>query len=364
MLLILQYCFKYGNLWKNIFLIKNYRRVVVKNFYLILAVCAILTVTCGCTNHFANEQVKDRKLIEIQNSDYTFTYKTEDGDIIFSNLEQQLSFVDGISVIAKEGKFGLVNRAGEYVVEPVYDYMSDFHDGMSAFFIQDITGGVKIGYFNLKGEMAIEPIPADIHLNSGYSYDYNFYNGIAMYRQPQTYKYGYLDKTGKFIIEPIYQWAESFKGNLAPVTKGDKFGYINTSGTLILPYKFVFADAFSDGLAAVYDGNVWGYIDETGNYVIQPQFGSYEGHDGEEIANPFIDGYAAVYLGKGQAYRSDIYKGQFALIDKTGKILNGQKYDSLYLRYSETGKAKYSARLGDKFLTLDSKGNVLEEEKY
>ena len=313
-------------------LIKNYWRVVVKKSYIIIAACMIIIITCGCTNPFvgnAKEQVKDVKLIEVQNPDYTFTYKTEDGNIIFNNLEQQLSFVDGIAVIVKEGKFGLVNLKGQYIVEPIYDYISELHDGMYAFFIQDITGFVKIGYFNNKGEVAVEPFPADLQLNSGYSYDYNFYNGIAMYRQPKTYKYGYIDKTGKFIIEPIYEWAGPFKGKLAPVTKGNKYGYINTSGTLVLPYKYIFAEVFSDGLAAVYNGTSWGYIDETGNYVIPSQFGSYEGHDGEEIANPFIDGYAAVYLGKGQAYRADVYKGQFALIDKTGKILNGQKYDSL-----------------------------------
>ena len=89
-----------------------------------------------------------------------------------------------------------------------------------------------------------------------------------------------------------------------------------------------------------------------------------DGHDGEEIAYPFIDGYAAVYLGKDQAYRSDVHKGQFALIDKTGKILNGKKYDSLNLIYLEPMKPSYEARLGDKLLTLDTKGNILKEEKY
>ncbi len=339
----------------------------MKKSYIIIAACMIITITCGCTNPFvgsAKEVVKDVKLIEIKNPDYTFTYKTEDGNVIFDNLEQQLSFIDGIAVIAKDGKFGLVNKYGEYIVEPIYDYISEFRDGMSAFFIQDIGGGVKIGYFNTKGEMAIEPMPADLQLNSGYSYDYNFYNGIAMYRQPKTYKYGYINKTGKFIVEPIYEWAGPFKGKLAPVTKGNKYGYINTSGILVLPYKYTFAEIFSDGLAAVYDGKTWGYINEAGDYVIPSQFGSYEGHDGEEIANPFIDGYAAVYLGKGQALHSDVLKGQFALIDKTGKILNGQKYDSLQLTYLEPGKASYMARLGGKFLTLDTKGNILKEEQY
>lgn len=271
---------------------------------------------------------------------------------------------EDLVILDENGKFGIANKNGEIVVEPIYDYISEFHDDLCSFFIQDISDNVKIGYFNTKGDVAIEPIPADVQLNSGYSYDYNFYNGIAMYRQPKTYKYGFMDKTGKFIIEPIYQWAEPFKGKLAPVTKGNKFGYINSSGNLVLPYKYVYADAFSDGMAAVFNGTTWGYIDETGNYKIPSQFGSYEGHDGEEVANPFIDGYAAVYLGKGQAYRSEIHKGQFALIDKTGKILNGQKYDSLNLIYIEPNKPSYVARLGDKFFTLDTKGMILKEENY
>lgn len=338
----------------------------MKKFYGIMTAFLILLTTCGCSNPLDKilEKETNIEIIEVQNSDYTYTYKTADGKIIFNNLSEPLLFTENIAVISKDGKYGLVNKLGEYIVEPIYDYIDKFHDGMCAFFIQDLGETVKIGYFNTKGEVAIEPIPADLALNSGYSYDYNFYNGIAMYRQPKTYKYGYINKNGDFIIEPVYEWAGPFKGNLAPVTKGDKFGYINTSGTLILPYKFVFAEVFSDGLAAVYNGTTWGYIDETGNYVIPSQFGSYEGHDGEEIANPFFDGYAAVYLGKGQALHSDVLKGQFALIDKNGKILNEQKYDSLNWTYSETGKITYTARLGDKFLTLDTKGNILEEEKY
>ena len=166
----------------------------------------------------SNTQIDDIKLIQVHNTDYTYTYKTQDGNIIFSNLEQQLFFIEGIATIAKAGKYGLVNKSGEYIVEPIYDYISEFHDDMCAFFIQDITSFVKIGYFNNKSEVAIEPIPADLQLNSGYSYDYNFYNGIAMYRQHKTYKYGFIDKSCKFIIEPIYTWAEPFKGNLAPVT--------------------------------------------------------------------------------------------------------------------------------------------------
>lgn len=346
------------------FLIRN-MEITVKKICVFICVSLMIISTCSCTNPFVknNEtQPPNIELIEIQNSDYTFTYKTTDGKIIFNNIPDQLDFADGLAVITENDKYGIVNKLGEKVVEPIYDFISGYQNGLCAFFIQDISQNVKIGYFNTKGEVAIEPKEAEMSLFSGYSYDYNFYNGLALYRNPQNYKFGFIDTTGKLVIDTIYDWAEPFTGKLAPVTKGNKYGYINTSGTLVVPYKFVFAENFSDGLAAVYNGSTWGYIDETRNYVIPSKFGSYEGHDGEEIANPFIDGYAAVYLGKGQALNSDIYKGQFALIDKTGTILNGQKYD--YLRAIPNGrnKVRYEVRLNGEDFMLNSIGQRIKEK--
>jgi hypothetical protein len=330
-------------------------------------IISLCITTSACTNYFDktfNSNSTKEELIEVKNTDGSFSYKNSSGNIIFENLSEALRFVDNVSVINKNLKYGLVNKAGEFIIDPIYDFMGDFHDGLCAFFLENVGGGVKIGYINTKGEVIINPIPTDIKLNSDYTYDYNFYNGIALYRQPNTYKYGYLDKTGKFIIKPTYVWAEPFSAKIAPVSKGGDFGYINTSGTLVIPYKFKIAEAFSEGLSAVFNGTTWGYIDETGNYVIASKFGSFEGHDGEEVANPFIDGYAAVYLGTGQAYYSDIRPKQFALIDKNGNILNNQKYDSLRLVYYEPQKPVYEAVVDGRYLTISTKGKILKEEKY
>ena len=68
---------------------------------------------------------------------------------------------------------------------------------------------------------------------------------------------------------------------------------------------------------------------------------------------------AAVYLGKGQAYRSSLHKGQFALIDKTGRIINGQKYDSIRRIRTEHGKTQYFVKVNGQEYTLDSKGNKI-----
>lgn len=153
-----------------------------------------------------------------------------------------------------------------------------------------------------------------------------FYNGS---------KWGYVDFTGREVIEPAYDGMDEFFDDVAAVTKNSKWGYLESSGrfqsyadfnnlsrfsngwgraskvqgllTTILGHyeKFTFVDLhgnrissawyddagdFSEGLARVNEGaggfrqrvgGRWGFIDTNGNEVIALQFSQagdfYEG---------------------------------------------------------------------------------------
>ena len=306
------------------------------------------------------EKIK-QSLIQVCNQDGTYTYVNREGIPILSNLTEPLTFINDAAVVNDGNKRGLVNTAGEYLTPLIYDAVYYANEDMWAFFFSTVNG-VKMGYMDSQGNQIMQAIPVDILLNSGYGYDYKFYNGLALYREPYNNKFGYLDKTGKLVIDTIYTWAEPFKDEITAVTLGNNYGYIDTTGKVVLPFKYNIADSFSDGMAAVYDRKTdsWGYIDKTGNFVIPPRFGSFEGGDGEIIAYPFVDGITAVYLGKGQTLRNQRHKDAFALIDKTGKIL--KRYDSLNAIYDEKGEYMYFAISGDKYYTLDSHGNVISVE--
>ncbi len=95
-------------------------------------------------------------------------------------------------------------------------------------------------------------------------------------------KCGFIDQTGKWIIQPKYYYAEKFaKNGLAHVIiLTDKNGrtfchdcWIDKTGkefpqTLVLEYGTDFAD---NGMAPFYK-NGWGYFDTKNNIVITPQF--------------------------------------------------------------------------------------------
>lgn len=102
-------------------------------------------------------------------------------------------------------------------------------------------------------------------------------------------KHGFIDRTGKIVIEPKYDWAWDFSSGRAMVNLG-KAGYIDRTGAVVIPAKYTTASSFSEGLAAVQEGDRWtgpyGYIDTTGKYVIPPEF---------KGAEDFSEGLALVW---------------------------------------------------------------------
>lgn len=83
---------------------------------------------------------------------------------------------------------------------------------------------------------------------------------------------GYIDKTGRLVLEVRWDIASVFHEGLAYVGVGDGFighkcGYIDRSGNLVIPIQWEDAGIFSGGYARVKDNNsIWRRIDKAGNY--------------------------------------------------------------------------------------------------
>ena len=124
-------------------------------------------------------------------------------------------------------------------------------------------------------------------------------------------KHGYIDGSGKIVIQPRFDDAWNFSQGLAPVLIEDKWGYIDQNGKIVITPQFFEVMPFKEGLALVGAffktgpinnrvGN-YGYIDRTGKFVIAPQFG---------VAFDFSDGLARI--------QTEDYKDGY--IDNTGKV--------------------------------------------
>ena len=121
----------------------------------------------------------------------------------------------------------------------------------------------------------------------------------------QNSQVGYIDSSGKIVINPQFDDGKEFYEDLAQVVVNGKVGFIDKSGKLVISPQFSDASMFSEGLAFVQVDDKVGVIDKTGKFVINPQFAACQ---------DFIGGLATVAQGTRKSYRN-------VAIDKTGKIV-------------------------------------------
>lgn len=195
---------------------------------------------------------------------------------------------------AADKKVGFIDKTGQVVIEPQFNWAYEFSEGMC----QVMLPG-KEGYIDATGKLVIE---IDTHD------DRPFRCGVAVVCTGK--RTGILDRKGN-VIDCPFDWMEEFSEGLSavavyekpaeeksppPLWRQRKWGFVDTSGNLVIPIQYTAVGSFSDGLAPVYvggadlmctglSGGKWGYINREGQTVIKPQF---------KTAASFSEGLAVV----------------------------------------------------------------------
>lgn len=93
--------------------------------------------------------------------------------------------------------------------------------------------------------------------------------------------YGFIDETGKKIVQPIFEYANHFREDLALVKKDGFYGFINRKGKLVIKNKYDFAYDFENGTANAIQGNYFIVINKNGkeiyksnSFVVLEKFGN------------------------------------------------------------------------------------------
>ncbi len=85
-------------------------------------------------------------------------------------------------------------------------------------------------------------------------------------------RWGYMDATGRVVLEPAYDSAEPFSEGRAVVRVGEGYGYVDPTGDLVVPAQFSSAEAYVQGRALVTEGpedrRRYGFIDPAGAVVV------------------------------------------------------------------------------------------------
>ncbi len=135
------------------------------------------------------------------------------------------------------------------------------------------------GYIDRSGEYVVQPQFHDA---------WNFHEGLAVVKVE--WARGYIDREGKFVVEPKYQYAGPFRDGKARVMLDDVWQYIDHEGNTIgeaEPVKMEDDSVPEEMPLPELKGKKFGYADAEGKFVIKPAFVQ---------AKPFSEGLAAVLV--------------------------------------------------------------------
>lgn len=311
---------------------------------------------------------------------------SEDPNYAYDSLA---SISDNVILSKEATGYGLINRDGENILEPVIDeitYMGDdfffAKDSKEYMLIKAMTNKAEIRYTSyhriaVENDVMLEYIHGRLRRimkRDGILLDAMEMESVAKTGSGHyTVKFkdgriGLLDAKGKWEVSPtkgIHALLPGGQGYNSALIDG-KYGFVDPSGRLRIANRYEGARSFVEGLAPVKIGQLWGFIDTNDKLAVQPKY-SEVGDFKKGIAIVKKDGKVNLIDKSGKELLSDYYErismtddhyyltennGMFGLVDARGNEISIPKFDEL----RREGHDKIIIRRGDKYGLMKETG--------
>lgn len=174
------------------------------------------------------------------------------------------------NVFSQEKIHTCINENGEKLFSVKGKYLGPFSNGMAELqttVLENNNPNYRTGFVDETGKMVIDPIFEKV---------YPFAYGVSWVKEPGGDGYYLINKKGERLTSQTWKKVGYFLEGFAEVfDANEKMGFINRQGELIIPCNYL-GTAFSEGLACVmpYGGaeEKYGFIDTTGKVVIPYQY--------------------------------------------------------------------------------------------
>jgi hypothetical protein len=223
-------------------------------------------------------------------------------------------FSEGRAVAIFDEGYKVLDESGKEITTNAYFYIGDYHEGRAVAANNTEHGDYLLGYLNKRGK---EVIPLSYEAAS------DFQDGKAVVKAKEG-GYSLIDLTGKVLNSYPFPFVNFYgEGLLAFKEKEEgNWGYMDESGKVVIEPLFRDVQQFIDGKAIVTVENnnqsYYGLIDKQGNFIIKPHYNS--------LLNLGEDRYA---LGKAMDPEKPYLFPKYAIADSSGQIYTGFIYNGV-----------------------------------
>lgn len=268
-------------------------------------------------------------------TDETYTFGVVDlkGNTILPQEYQSINvYMDGSMVICKDGKYGMTDGKGKFIVEPEYDQIFWSPSGII------IESKGKFGLLDKKGKKVL-PLKF---------YDVALLNDDLIGFKDKSGKYAMYNYKGKKLSDHAYDYMNGYGRSIIEVSKDGTWGYLNEDGTVAVDIKYGQLDinVLDSQYVQVKIDEKYGIMDIKGEFLLEPKYDNiFPGINNDGTLNK------QCFIVKEGNKRS--------LIDKTGKVLREDIYDGvlIYEDFIRGSNDEYN------YIMLDLEGNDIAKYK-
>ncbi len=227
------------------------------------------------TDIFSFKHLSEGTLLYTKNGDYLYDALTrERTQLLNLDLAKAIGYSCGHSIVNDSETSYFVDQEGNKAFGTSYREARPFSENLAA--VIPMTEKDKWGYINQQGQLVI---PAK------YKRAFDFGEGVACVRTTDDIRV-IIDRQANVLtsVSAAFDTAQSFSDGLCAVGRDKEetvsfnyveetydWGFIDTTGKLVIDFQYDLVTPFKNGIAQVLvDGKI-GYIDKTGKYIWEPQ---------------------------------------------------------------------------------------------
>lgn len=330
---------------------------------IILFILPLLFSGCGLF-----KSSKEIDLIPFVQKDKYGYFDLEGKIIINPQFAFATAFREDLALVktsGKDPKWGFIDKEGKFIINPTYKDATVFQEGL-AWVVTENGAPTAI---DKKGEIKFTLKEADKVLL--------FNEELAAFSIADTtsVKWGFVDKSGKKVINPQFNDVGYFSDGKCPVKNKDgKWGFIDKEGKIVINYQFDQVDNFTNDKAVVYVDEKAGIIDQDGKYIVNPQFqyayidddkyliyqddkAGWCDEDGKFIINPQFNNAERFNDDDLACIKSS---DTYGYIDSKGKIMINPQFEEASQFIGDVAIVKS----GDKYGLIDKEGKYVVNPQF